>query len=104
MIVDGRYSNTMYTDAEMLNHGIGVAVAVDYKEVIEYFKIVISRKFQLQCMNMLNNSQGADVNYGEALKYSITVIDGGFQPTMRNYKLLLQTIRRSAKKPKLYQG
>lgn len=55
-------------------------------------------------MNMLKNSQGADVNYGEALKYSKTVIDGGFQPTMRNYKLLLQTIQRSAKKPKLYQG
>lgn len=34
----------MYTDAEMLNHGIGVAVAVDYKEVIEYFKIAISRE------------------------------------------------------------
>lgn len=52
-------------------------------------------------MNMLKNSQGADVNYGEALKYSKTVIDGGFQPTMRNYKLLLQTIRRSAKKTKI---
>lgn len=53
-------------------------------------------------MNMLKNSQGADVNYGEALKYSKTVIDGGFQPTMRNYKLLLQTIRRSAKKKQNY--
>lgn len=42
MAIDGRYSNTMYSYAEMLNHGIGVAV--DYKEVIEYFKITISRE------------------------------------------------------------
>lgn len=42
MANDGRYSNTMYSYAEMLNHGIGVAV--NYKEVIEYFKITISRR------------------------------------------------------------